>query len=167
MSDERASGRPERAARSLTQTGNPDQRRAVIRFALHQLGSQNGHHTFEHICRNVAAQRIASNIVPATGPVAAAGDQGRDFETFPTYLRSEDVPGSSFIALVSEGAVVFACTPQQDKLQAKLNTDVASIAGSGQPVGHHSSSFQPGCGDCQCQTPGRSSSTGAILSLRA
>jgi len=42
-----------------------------------------------------------------------------------------------------------------------------SIAYDDTSSGHHSSSFQPGCGDCPCQTPGRSSCMGAMLRLRA
>src|SRR5215217_1200236 len=72
-----------------------------IRFSLDQLRSQNQHHDFEHIARHIARNRIAANILPATGPVAGRGDQGRDAETFRTYLSvgtrssSETAIGSS------------------------------------------------------------------------
>lgn len=60
-----------------------------IRFALDQLLPQNGHHQFEHFSRAFTAKKICSNVLPATGPVSAGGDQGRDFETFRTHLRGE------------------------------------------------------------------------------
>ena len=81
-----------------------------IRFELEQLSPRNGQHEFEQICRHVARLRICSNILPSTGPVAAGGDQGRDFETFRTYLRSSPIADSSFIGLISEGPIAFACT---------------------------------------------------------
>jgi hypothetical protein len=55
----------------------PSQLGRAIRFALSKLSSQNAHHEFEHLCRHIAKRRIASNVIPATGPVAAGGDQGR------------------------------------------------------------------------------------------
>jgi hypothetical protein len=67
----------------------PDERRAFIRFQLAALGERNGHHEFEHICRRVAGARIASNLLPSTGPVSGGGDQGSDFETHPTELPHE------------------------------------------------------------------------------
>jgi hypothetical protein len=67
---------------------NPDQIKTHIRFQLEQLSTKNAHHDFEHLCRNLTRARICSNIIPATGPVSAGGDQGRDFETFRTYLNS-------------------------------------------------------------------------------
>jgi len=90
----------------------------VIRFALGGLTEKNGHHSFEHLCRQVAKRRIASNVLPATGPVSAGGDQGRDFETFRTYLWVEELPFAlGFLALASRDVVVFACTIQRDKLR--------------------------------------------------
>ena len=63
---------------------NPSEVEAQVRFALAQLPAQNAHHDFEHICRHLTQQFICSNVLPATGPVSAGGDQGRDFETFRT-----------------------------------------------------------------------------------
>src|SRR6476646_9595358 len=39
----------------------------------------------------------------------------------------------------------------------------SSIAYDETSSGHHCSSFQSGCGDCQCQMPGRTSRTGTML----
>ena len=91
---------------------NPSVVEAQIRFALSQLPVHNAHHEFEHICRHVTEQFICSNVLPATGPVSAGGDQGRDFETFRSYLREELGPHGAFLGLVSEGVVAFICTTQ-------------------------------------------------------
>ncbi len=55
---------------------------SFVRFQLAQLRSKNGHHDFEHVCRHLARATICPRILPATGPVQAGGDQGRDFESF-------------------------------------------------------------------------------------
>jgi hypothetical protein len=60
----------------------PVQTAQMVRLALGSLAADNAHHSFEHLCRHVAKRRIASNVLPATGPVSVGGDQGRDFETF-------------------------------------------------------------------------------------
>ena len=61
--------------------GTPDQVAVLIGYALSQLSVQNAHHEFEHLCRHITRRRIASNIIPSTGPVSAGGDAGADFET--------------------------------------------------------------------------------------
>ena len=78
---------------------NPSEVEAQVRFALSQLPAQNAHHVFEHICRQLTQQFICSNVLPATGPVSAGGDQGRDIETFRTYLREELGPHGAFLGL--------------------------------------------------------------------
>jgi hypothetical protein len=100
-----------------------------IRYALSQLRSRNGHHEFEHLCRAVARVRITANILPATGPVSAGGDKGRDFETFRTYIQ-QGLPGCF---LASEGGlrIVFACTLQRENLAAKIKNDLRAITGGG------------------------------------
>ncbi|WP_054812228.1 hypothetical protein [Nocardia arizonensis] len=114
--------------------GDPVQTARVIRSALEDLAADNAHHTFEHICREVATARLVSNILPATGPVSAGGDQGRDFETFHTYL-AEELPFSiGFLALATTDTVVFACTIQRTKLKSKFQRDIESICTQGTPV---------------------------------
>ena len=113
---------------------NPSQVEAQVRFALSQLPAQNAHHVFEHICRHLTQQFICSNVLPATGPVSAGGDQGRDFETFRTYLREELGPHGAFLGLVSEGTVTFICTTQMQDLLAKLRQDIKKVCASGHPV---------------------------------
>ncbi len=105
-----------------------------IRFALRGLGAQNGQFTFERVCRELARATICQNVVPATGPVGAGGDQGRDFETFPAFLsgRVGDV-GSAF-GLQDGEAVSFLCTLQQRRIRAKILDEVAKTVGSGEAV---------------------------------
>ena len=105
-----------------------------VRFALAQLPSHNAHHTFEDICRHLTRQFICSNVLPATGPVSAGGDQGRDFETFRSYLARELGPHGAFLGLVSEGAVAFVCTTQADDVPTKIAQDIAKVVASGHPV---------------------------------
>ena len=74
---------------------NPAQVASQVHFALSQLPAQNAHHTFEEICRHLTRQFICSNVLPATGPVSAGGDQVatlRRFErTYGTnWVRMED-----------------------------------------------------------------------------
>ncbi len=113
---------------------NPSEVATYIRFALSQLPARNGHHEFEHICRYLTQQFICSNVLPATGPVSAGGDQGRDFETFRTYLREELGPHGVFLGLVSEGTIAFVCTIQADNVLAKLRQDIKKVCSSGHSV---------------------------------
>ena len=113
---------------------SPSEVEAQVRFALSQLPVQNAHHEFEHICRHLTQQFICSNVLPATGPVSAGGDQGRDFETFRSYLREELGPHGAFLGLVSEGTIAFVCTTQADDVLGKLRQDIRKVCASGHPV---------------------------------
>src|SRR5690349_9619482 len=99
-----------------------------IRFALQQLGVRNAHHEFEHICRRIARARICSNVLPATGPVTSGGDQGRDFESFRTYLSTNLPETSTFAGLAAQKPIAFACTVQATGIPGKIKGDVATIA---------------------------------------
>ncbi len=112
----------------------PSRLTRFIRFELSNLSSQNAHHEFEHLCRHVARLRIASNVIPATGPVAAGGDQGRDFETFRSYLHGQLPFAIGFLALAAEDTVAFACTLQQDDLASKIRADMKTICSQGTRV---------------------------------
>ena len=112
-----------------------DQIASQIRFQLDQLSARNGHHEFEHLCRHFARLRICSNILPATGPVSAGGDQGRDFETFRTYLSESPIAGSSFVGFASQEPVAFACTlTRKDNLKSKIKADIEAIMRGGMPI---------------------------------
>ena len=106
----------------------------MVRMTLTLLSGDNGHHSFEHLCRHVVKRRISSNILPATGPVSAGGDQGRDFETFRTYLVEELPFALGFLALASRDVVVFACTIQRDDLRTKFKSDIEAICTNGTHV---------------------------------
>ncbi|WP_342328071.1 hypothetical protein [Pedobacter sp. FW305-3-2-15-E-R2A2] len=107
-----------------------------IRFHIGQLSANNGSADFEKICLYYARLRIHRNILPATGPVQAGGDQGRDFETFHTYLSNTEIARSSFLAADSAGAVAFACSLQKDptKKNGKVVSDVRVITSGGTKV---------------------------------
>jgi len=114
---------------------NLDQVIAQIRFHLDQLKPKNHHHDFEHLCRHLARSRICSNILPATGPVSAGGDQGRDFETFRTYLSSSPIANSTFIGLASQKPIAFACSlEKKEKISGKIKSDVKIIMASGSAI---------------------------------
>ncbi|WP_432563056.1 hypothetical protein [Kineococcus sp. SYSU DK003] len=113
---------------------SPEERQRFLKFALSEMGTQNAHHEFEHLCRHLATRRVASNILPATGPVSSGGDQARDFETFRTYL-AEGVDGTSgFLALATSEVVAFACTLHKDHLSTKIRSDVRGICTQGTAV---------------------------------
>jgi hypothetical protein len=114
--------------RSLTR----DQLIGQIRFALSGLLARNGHHEFEEACRHLAHARIAANILPATGPVSSGGDQGRDFETFHSYLSEALGDHGWFAGLVSSGPIAGLCTLQTGSVSGKVLNDVATICGAAQ-----------------------------------
>lgn len=103
-----------------------------IRFQLHELSARNAHHLFEELCLHLARARLHSNLVPATGPVAAGGDGGRDFETYPSHLGEESSAGGTFLARAAHEPIAFACT-LQSKLPAKIRGDVAKCARADPP----------------------------------
>jgi hypothetical protein len=105
-----------------------------IRFALQSMGEKNEHHRFEDLCRAFARERIAPNILPATGPVGAGGDQGRDFETFRSHLRDELGPHGAFAGSLPDGPLAFTCTLQEDGLPTKIRADLGKIIAEGTKV---------------------------------
>jgi len=121
---------------------DPEQVAAVIRFALSDLGARNAQYDFEHLCRHVARARIAANVLPATGPVSARGDQSRDFESYTTHLPRE-LPGTSVFATGTSKQLVFACTTQQKRLKNKITSDVEGIVAPGAPDEIHFFCTQP------------------------
>lgn len=111
-----------------------EQIRAEVRFALNQLRVRNGEHEFETMTRTLARATVSRNLLPATGPVAAGGDQGRDFESYPTQLPGQVRPLGQKHGVPDKAMVGFACTLQQDDLRSKIRSDVDKIMGSGTPV---------------------------------
>jgi hypothetical protein len=103
-----------------------------IRFQLSQLKAQNGHHEFEAMCRQFARLRIGDRLLPATGPVSAGGDQGKDFESFRSYLQHHEIP-HPFLATASDQKLVFACS-LQERPQDKIKADVKTICSGSEPV---------------------------------
>jgi len=113
---------------------SPQERSSFIRFQLEVLAERNAHHDFEHICRRVVAARIASNLLPATGPVGSGGDRGRDFESYPTALRSELGSGPGFLGLASDERLAFICTIRRDGLRRKIEADLVAVAATASQV---------------------------------
>lgn len=107
-----------------------------IRFALSRLSDTSAHHEFEQLCLAFARRRISLNLLPATGPVSAGGDQGRDAESFWSYLGHEAGATTTSAALAAVGTdrVVLACTLQATGLTRKVRSDLALIVGSGSSV---------------------------------
>jgi hypothetical protein len=113
---------------------SPVEAEKYIRFLLEHLTAQNEHHTFEEICYRIAMRRLSSNILPATGPVSAGGDQGRDAETYYTRLPQE-LPGTAgFVGRATTEPLVVACSVQKDRLEEKVRGDLNSICGHGGTV---------------------------------
>lgn len=104
-----------------------------IRFALSQLSGTNGHHEFERLCFQLARRRVYPNVIPATGPVSAGGDQGKDFET---YAVGEVMPigaKSNFFARAAREKVAFACSLEKN-VQKKIKADLKAAADSVEKV---------------------------------
>lgn len=114
--------------------GSPTELERRIRFGLDTLAETNSHHDFETISLGLARKRVASNLMPATGPVAAGGDQGRDAESYWTNLTEEHAPTSLFVAGATNDNVVLACTIQQADVSSKIRSDLQSICSRGEPV---------------------------------
>ena len=114
--------------------GEPIRNEAQVRFAPFPVaGSECSPRIRAHL-PTLSQQFICSNVLPATGPVSAGGDQGRDFETFRSYLREELGPLGAFLGLVSEGTIAFVCTTQADDVLGKLRQDIQKVCASGHPV---------------------------------
>lgn len=107
---------------------SPDQVIQAIRFAFETLGERNAQHEFEHLCRHFARARICFHILPATGPVSGGGDQGRDFETFRTFIHG--LGDQHFCAVAEVKKIAFACSLEK-KVVTKVKSDVTKIAGGG------------------------------------
>ncbi len=112
-----------------------EQLQAQIRFALEQLSAKNEQMRFERMCMHLARLRIAINVIPATGPVQAGGDQGRDFETFHSNLRDSPLVEHLLVGRISDGCLAFACSTEQDAVKSgKILRDVKTILASGVAV---------------------------------
>jgi hypothetical protein len=106
---------------------NPPEAEKFIHFQLDQMSARNEHHRFEEVCFRVARRRLSSNVKLASGPVSAGGDQGRDVESFVTWLPEQLPHAKGYVARVSDKPVIVACTLQKTDLPAKVKADVAKI----------------------------------------
>lgn len=113
---------------------NPPQLVQQILFSLDRLADGNNHHEYEKICFAFARRRISINLLPATGPVSAGGDQGRDAESFWSNLANEIPTTSVHVATVSSERVAVACTIQKSGIPSKIRSDLTTITSQGTPV---------------------------------
>lgn len=104
---------------------------AFVSVQLSMLAERNEHHVFERIATRIARRRLSSNILVANGPVSAGGDQGRDAESYTTYIPDELPHSAGFAATASKAPVVLACTVQKSGLKAKVLKDLAGICADG------------------------------------
>ncbi|MEV8397155.1 hypothetical protein [Streptomyces niveus] len=100
---------------------------AFIRYQLSKMRARNEHHRFEDLCRAFSRQRIARNIIPATGPVSAGGDHGRDYETFLSYAKGNIQSLGIFLGIEDGQRIVFCCSLQQSALSSKIMGDVQTV----------------------------------------
>lgn len=89
-----------------------------IKFSLNNLSAENAHHDFEAICSPFSRKHLGLNILPATGPVSAGGDQGRDFETY--TIIPEAIPQLMSNQKVIPEKAAFACTIQVKDIHTKI-----------------------------------------------
>lgn len=112
----------------------PTETERYIRFQLEHLSARNEHHTFEEISFRIAERRLSSNILPATGPVSAGGDQGRDAESYYTSLPEELPRAGGFVGRATTKPLVLAVSVQKDNLESKVRSDLRSICTQGELV---------------------------------
>jgi hypothetical protein len=105
---------------------DPVARENYIKYRLSSLRDANEHHTFESLCTDLARHRIIRNIRPASGPVSAKGDQGKDAESYWTDL-GEDLSAQYGLADRTSAPIALACSTQTDNIKGKVRHDVATI----------------------------------------
>jgi hypothetical protein len=108
---------------------NRYQLRQFIRFQLDQMSAKNEHHLFEELAFELARQTVSRRLVPATGPVQAGGDQGRDFESFRSYLANSPIGSCVAAGMDGDDVLVFGCTLDK-KLEGKIKGDIKTMCGS-------------------------------------
>ncbi len=109
---------------------NRVQLRRFVRFQLEQMSERNEQHQFEQMTLELARLRVCSNVLPATGPVQAGGDQGLDFETYKTYLSGTPIANSTFIGRAGSDTIAFCCTLQRKDVSGKVKSDLKKILGA-------------------------------------
>ena len=106
---------------------NDDELAKYVQFRLSALAEENAHHRFEELCFRVAKATVATNLIPPTGPVAAGGDQGRDFESYRVAGDGGAVTTRFASCVKGEDTLVFCCTTLRGEpadLAAKVRGDL-------------------------------------------
>jgi hypothetical protein len=109
----------------------PEEAAKQISFALSELGADNAHHDFEHLCRHLTRRKVCPNIVPATGPVSAGGDQGADFETYKVAAGAQAL--SAFFSKSVQDKWLFACSLEKN-YKKKIKSDLKAAKEFPEPV---------------------------------
>jgi hypothetical protein len=123
-------GRGQNSDRVVMPAKNRVELKATIRFQLNQLSAHNGAHEFERLAFELARIRVSPSLLPATGPVQAGGDQGRDFESYRSYVRTTGLSESVFTSVSGSDLIVGACSLQKS-IEAKVKGDLGVIFGLG------------------------------------
>ena len=103
--------------------------RQYIRFQLEQMSAKNQQHLLEEMAFELARQTVSRRLVPATGPVQAGGDQGRDFESYHSYLAKSAIASSVAAGVEGNDVLVFGCTLNK-ALEGKIKSDIATMCGA-------------------------------------
>lgn len=90
-----------------------------IRLGLDRLRARNGFHEFEGLCLAFANARLGGHFVPATGPVSAGGDHGRDFTSYLRMVQDQEITFAD--------EVVAICTTQADRVGDKIRSDLRNV----------------------------------------
>ena len=124
----RKSGRSGNAVGEKRPGAAPNEASQYLLFALLQLAGENGHHKFEQLCFQLARRRIYPNVIPATGPVGAGGDQGADFESYEVSATYFPWPrGRSSLRERHAKKVLFACSLEQN-VPKKIKEDLTAAS---------------------------------------
>lgn len=97
-----------------------------LRYRLSKLSAENAHHRFEELVRHFARLQLCTNILPATGPVGAGGDQGLDFESYRSYIKDSPLEGVCHLGRSGEARLAFAASLSK-KIVPKIKEDITAI----------------------------------------
>ena len=103
--------------------------KSQIKFSLETLDATNGHHKFEDVSFAIAKVKITPNLKKATGPVSKGGDQGKDFESYISFISNENkilLPDSESkdFDKITHTKLAVACSIQKEPVKIKKGGDL-------------------------------------------